>query len=121
MRWNGPAFKAGVSTGATLVAVNGHDYSPSVLKDAIKAARARQGPIELLLKYQGEYRTVAVDYHDGLQYPHLVRVEGTPDYLDEIIAAKISGESPSRTRWRRSQELFRGLLESGMTEESLQG
>jgi hypothetical protein len=42
----------------------------------------------VLLKYQGEYKTVAVDYHGGPQYPHLVRLEGTPDYLDEIIAAK---------------------------------
>ena len=25
VRWNGPAFKAGVSSGATLVAVNGHE------------------------------------------------------------------------------------------------
>lgn len=31
---------------------------------------------------------MAVDYYGGLQYPHLVRVNGTPDYLDEIIAAK---------------------------------
>jgi hypothetical protein len=42
----------------------------------------------LTLKYQGGYRTVDVDYHGGLQYPHLVRIEGTPDYLSQIIAAK---------------------------------
>jgi predicted metalloprotease with PDZ domain len=88
VRWNGPAFKAGVSSGAMLVAVDGHDYSPGVMTDAIKAAEHGTDPIRLLLKYQGGYRTVDVDYHDGLQYPHLVRVEDTPDYLDEIIAAK---------------------------------
>lgn len=88
VRWDGPAFKAGVSTGATLVAVNGQNYSTDVLKSAITAAKASIAPIQLLLKYQGGYRTVAVDYHGGLQYPHLVRVEGTPDYLDEIIAAR---------------------------------
>lgn len=88
VRWNGPAFKAGVSTGATLVAVNGHAYSRDVLKDAIVAAKTDKTPIQLLLKYQDEYRTVPVDYHDGLQYPHLVRIEGTPDYLGEIIAAR---------------------------------
>jgi len=86
--WGSPAFKAGVSTGATLVAVNGRDYSPEVMTDALKAAEHDQAPISLLLKYQGEYKTVAVDYHGGMQYPHLVRVSGTPDYLDEIIAAK---------------------------------
>ena len=92
VRWNSPAFKAGVSTGATLVAVNGHDYSAGAmtdaLKDALVGAEHDQAPIQLLLKYQGKYKTVAVDYHGGMQYPHLVRVNGTPDYLDEIIAAK---------------------------------
>jgi predicted metalloprotease with PDZ domain len=88
VRWDGPAFKAGVSTGATLVAVNGKDYSTDVLKEAITAAKDNQTPIQLLLKYQGGFRTVAVDYHGGLQYPHLVRLEGTPDYLSQIIAAR---------------------------------
>ncbi|RUL63273.1 M61 family peptidase [Dyella dinghuensis] len=88
VRWNGPAFKAGVSTGATVVAVNGQDYSSDVLKSAIAAAKGSSAPIQLLLKYQGGFRTVPVDYHDGLQYPHLVRIEGTPDYLSEIGAAR---------------------------------
>nr|WP_243040013.1 peptidase M61 [Dyella sedimenti] len=88
VRWDGPAFKAGVSTGATLVAVNGQAFSNDVLKDAITAAKTGKAPIQLMLKYQGGFRTVAVDYHGGLQYPHLVRVEGTPDYLSEIIAPR---------------------------------
>lgn len=88
VRWNGPAFKAGISTGATVVAVNGQDYSKDLLKDAITAAKGSKTPIQLLLKYQGGYRTVALDYHDGLQYPHLVRIEGKPDYLSEIIAPR---------------------------------
>ncbi|MGN6226036.1 MAG: M61 family metallopeptidase [Dyella sp.] len=88
VRWDGPAFKAGVSTGATVVAVNGQDYSDDVLKNAITAAKSDKAPIRLLLKFQGGYRTVSVDYHGGLQYPHLVRVPGTPDYLSEIIAAR---------------------------------
>lgn len=88
VRWNGPAFKAGVSTGATVVAVDGQQYSAEILANAIKAAEHDQDPIRLLLQYQGGYKTVAVDYHGGLQYPHLVRVGGSPDYLDEIIAAK---------------------------------
>jgi hypothetical protein len=29
-----------------------------------------------------------VDYHGGPQYPHLERIAGTPDYLDQIIAAR---------------------------------
>ncbi len=88
VRWNGPAFKAGVSTGATVVSVNGKTYTQDVLNDAITAAKNDKAPIQLLLKYQGEFRTVPVDYHGGLQYPHLVRIAGTPDYLGKIIAAR---------------------------------
>jgi predicted metalloprotease with PDZ domain len=88
VRWDGPAFKAGIGSGGTLVAVNGQAYKADVLKRAITAAKDSKQPINLLIKYLGDYRTVAVDYHGGLQYPHLVRVAGTPDYLDQIIAAK---------------------------------
>jgi predicted metalloprotease with PDZ domain len=88
VNWKGAAFKAGVSSGATLVAVNGQDYSTDVLNDAIKAAKDSKSPIQLLLKYQGSFRTVSVDYHGGLQYPHLVRVEGTPDYLSKVGAPR---------------------------------
>ncbi|NII09527.1 M61 family metallopeptidase [Oleiagrimonas sp. C23AA] len=88
VRWNGPAFKAGVSTGATLMAVNGTEYSSDVLKQAITDAKGSSTPIKLTFKFQGSVRTVDVDYHKGLQYPHLVRVKGTPDYLSQIIAPK---------------------------------
>ncbi|MEO6967262.1 MAG: peptidase M61 [Rhodanobacteraceae bacterium] len=88
VRWNGPAFKAGISSGATLVAVNGHAYKPEVLEDAITAAKGGGKPIELLVKNQDEYKTIAVDHHGGLQYPHLERIDGKPDYLSKIIAAK---------------------------------
>jgi len=88
VRWNGPAFKAGISTGAVLVAVNGHAFSRVVLKDAIAAAKSDTKPIQLLLRYQDEYRTVPVDYHGGPQHPHLQRIPGTPDYLTAIITAK---------------------------------
>ncbi|HVS76437.1 MAG TPA: hypothetical protein VHE11_05845, partial [Steroidobacteraceae bacterium] len=88
VRWNSAAFKAGVSTGATVTAVNGHTYSQEAMTDAIASAEHDSAPIRLLLKYQGGYKTIPVDYHGGLQYPHLVRVEGKPDYLDEIIAPR---------------------------------
>ncbi|MBS0381056.1 MAG: M61 family metallopeptidase [Proteobacteria bacterium] len=88
VRWNGPAFKAGIGSGETLVAVNGQAYTAEVLTDAIKDAKDGKAPIELLLKYQDQYQTVPVDYHGGLQYPHLERIEGTPDYLSQIIKSR---------------------------------
>jgi predicted metalloprotease with PDZ domain len=86
--WDGPAFKAGISTGATLLAVNGQDYTREALKQAIAEAKGGTAPIVLTLKFQGGVRNVDVNYHDGLQYPHLARVEGTPDTLSQIIAAR---------------------------------
>lgn len=86
--WNGPAFKAGVGSGMHLVAVNGREFSPQVMKDAITAAKTDKTPIALLVKNEDLYQTYNVDYHNGLRYPVLVRTKGTPDRLSKIIAAK---------------------------------
>jgi predicted metalloprotease with PDZ domain len=86
--WDGPAFKAGISTGATLLAVNGQEFTTAVLDDAIAAAKDSPDPIRLTLKYQGAVHEVALPYHGGLQYPHLVRIEGSPDYLSQLIAPR---------------------------------
>jgi predicted metalloprotease with PDZ domain len=88
VRWNGPAFRAGIGSGGRLMAVNGHAYTEQALKDAITAAKGGTTPIELRIRRFGTDHTFAVDYHGGLQYPHLVRIPGTPDYLGEIIAAR---------------------------------
>ena len=68
------------------------DFGPEAanldLSASYPAAKGGNAPIKLLLKYQGGFRTVAVDYHGGLRYPHLQRIEGTPDYLGDIIAAR---------------------------------
>ncbi|MGH8280296.1 MAG: M61 family metallopeptidase [Gammaproteobacteria bacterium] len=86
VRWDGPAFKAGVGSGETLVAVNGQAYSREVLDDALTSAETDQTPIKLLLMYQGQFQTIPVAYYGGPQYPHLERIQDTPDYLDQIVA-----------------------------------
>jgi predicted metalloprotease with PDZ domain len=83
--WGSPAFKAGLTGGFTLLAVNGRAYKPELLKTAITAAKSGNEPIELLLKRDERFRTVRIDYHDGLKYPHLQRIEGTPDRLEAIF------------------------------------
>jgi predicted metalloprotease with PDZ domain len=85
VQWGGPAFKAGLVPGVKLVAVNGRDYSADGLKDAIKAAKDKGGPIQLLVKNNEFFQTVSVDYHDGLRYPHLTRASGA-DRLGQIAA-----------------------------------
>lgn len=86
--WDGPAWQAGVSSGETLVAVNGQAYEPEVLAEAIKSARGGDQPIELLLRYQDRYRSVPVSWSGGLQYPHLEPLPGAADHLSDIIAAR---------------------------------
>jgi predicted metalloprotease with PDZ domain len=87
--WDGPAFKAGLSPAMTIVAVNGHDYDADGIKDAITAAaKDKNQPIELLVKNFNEYKTIRVDYHDGLKYPHLERDKSTPDTLAKLLKAR---------------------------------
>ena len=88
VRWDGPAFNAGIGSGTQVIAVNGTAYDGDVLEEAIKAAKTGKAPIELLVKEFDRYRTVKIDYHGGLRHPHLVRIEGKPDYLTPILAAR---------------------------------
>ena len=84
--WNSPAFKAGVTPDMQLLAVNGTAYTPAVLKQAIVAAENNTKPIDLTFMRGNQLKTIAMDYHRGLRYPSLQRVEGTPDRLDDILA-----------------------------------
>jgi predicted metalloprotease with PDZ domain len=87
--WDGPAFKAGLSPGMKIIAVNGKEYSSDAIKDAVTAsAKDKNQPVELLVKNFDEYKTLRIDYHDGLKYPHLERIEGKPDRLSELLKAR---------------------------------
>ena len=83
--WNGPAFKAGLSQGFTVVAINGKAYKPELMKAAIAAAKSQHRPIEVLLRQAERYQTTRIDYQDGLKYPSLERIEGTPNRLESIF------------------------------------
>ena len=89
VEWEGPAFKAGLTTGATLVAVNGVPCEPGVLKDAIVAA-AQPGAkaLDLLVKADNRYRAIQVDYRGGLRYPKLERIGSGPALIDALFTAK---------------------------------
>ncbi|QBQ47651.1 M61 family metallopeptidase [Brevundimonas naejangsanensis] len=86
--WGGPAFEQGLTSGWEVVAVGGRAASADVLKEAVTAAKGSPEPIELILKNGDVFKTVRFDYHDGLRYPHLERIEGTPDRLGEILAPR---------------------------------
>jgi hypothetical protein len=68
-----------------LIAVNGRAFSPTLLKEAIVAAQKGDGNTELLLRQDDLFRTVRIDYREGLRYPHLERVAGSRDRLSELL------------------------------------
>ena len=88
VEWDGPAYRAKLTEGAQILAVNGVAYSGETLTSAIRAAKDSTAPIELITKNGDLFRVVSIDYHGGLRYPHLQRDTATAARLDEILAAR---------------------------------
>ncbi len=83
--WNSPAFRLGLTAGMKVMAVNGRAYDKGRLNDIIVADEKTTDKIEMLVQ-DGEYfKTVSLDYHDGLRIPHLVRVDAAPDLFKAIF------------------------------------
>lgn len=83
--YGSPAWNAGIAPGSTLLAVNGRKFDPDILLDALKAGKAANAKLELLVSNGDFYDVHEVNYHGGERYAHLVRDESKPDLLDEII------------------------------------
>jgi predicted metalloprotease with PDZ domain len=79
-----PAYKGGIGPGMKLIAVNGRLWNKDVLKDAVLASKNNHEPIELLVANSEFVKTYSLDYHGGLQHPHLERASGE-DWLDDIL------------------------------------
>lgn len=84
--WGSPAFKAGITVGSKIVAVNGRDYSKDQLEAAITAAKGTNQPIHLLIKQSDQYRDVALQWNEGLRYPTLEKVGKGETGLDKLLA-----------------------------------
>ena len=85
-----PAFEAGISSQMKIIGVNGRVFTQELLSDALKSAKGTSKPITLLVVVDDYFRTCTITYHDGARYPHLERVEGRPDYLDELIKPQVA-------------------------------
>ena len=83
-----PVAAVGVGVGAQLAAVNGRAYTPTVLADALAAAKAGGGKIELMVRTDDFFSTHAVEYRGGARHPHLVRDEARPDLLTAILTPR---------------------------------
>ncbi len=87
--WEGPGYKGGLTVGSQIIAVDGTTFDADRLKDAIKSAAKNSGDaIEILVKDGDRYRTVRMDYHDGLRYPRFERDANMPARLDQILAPR---------------------------------
>ena len=88
VRWGGPSYTAGLTLGDTIVAVNGLSYTDDRLRTAVSDAKGTKTPVVLLVKAGEEVRSVSIDYHGGLRYPHLVKT-GTGDTgLDRLLTPR---------------------------------
>jgi len=83
--WDSPDFKAGLTVGTKLIAVNGRALDNDHLKAAIKS---KKSPLSLLVKTGDVYRTVDLNYDAGLRYPKLEKTGSGPSTLDALLAPK---------------------------------
>lgn len=70
--------------GMKVVAINDRAFTPDEISDALKASKTSPQTIHFLTLNDDYYKTYTLSYQGGPRYPHLVRVEGKPDLLDEI-------------------------------------
>jgi predicted metalloprotease with PDZ domain len=87
---NSPAFQGGVAPDTKVVAVNGRQFTTSILHQAVQDSTKTATPMALLIKDGEYYRTLNVDYHGGEKYPHLARDKSKPDLISEIIRPRVT-------------------------------
>ncbi len=85
-----PAYKAGISPGMKVVAVNGRKFTPQVLRLALQAGVDSTEPLHLLVLNDDYYKTCTIDYHGGEKFPRLVREAGRPDLLDDLLKPRVA-------------------------------
>lgn len=79
-----PADWAGLAPDVRVIAVDGYLWSSRRLRDAIEASEA-SGSVALTIAVDDRLREVVVEYGGGPRYFNLVRDEGEPDVLADIL------------------------------------
>ncbi len=86
--WDGPAFNAGLTTAAEIIAVNGRAYSEDALREAVTAAEGGKEPIRLIVRTGQRVREVPIQWNGGLRYPRLERIGLGDGSLDLLLAPR---------------------------------
>ena len=85
MVWDGPAFTAGLTSAAEIVAVNGRVYSDQAMLDAVSAAKGGNEPIRLIVRSGSRVREIPIMWNGGLRYPRLVKASAGDSSLDLLL------------------------------------
>ncbi len=88
VQWDGPAFKAGLTVGPEIVAVNGVPYSDDAIKAAVMAVKGGAAPIRLTLKTETWVRDVNIQWNGGLRYPRFTKTGPANSPLDRLLAPR---------------------------------
>ena len=101
--WGGLAFQAGILPGMRVVAINDRAFTGELLTEALKASKTSAQTIRLLVLNEDYYSTHTITYQGGEKYPHLVRVEGKPDLLDDLAKPLARPPEPKEQRGPRER------------------
>lgn len=83
--WDGPAFKAGLTTAAEIISVNGRVFTDEVLRDAIGDAEGGKEPIRLIVKSGKRVREIAIAWSGGHRFPRLEKIGTGDGSLDRLL------------------------------------
>jgi predicted metalloprotease with PDZ domain len=90
---DGPAYNAGIGPGMKLTAIDGQQFSSTVLRELVEKSASASAPFTFLVANGPYFKTVTVDYRGGPRYPHLERNNEMPDLLGEIIRPLAPGSA----------------------------
>jgi predicted metalloprotease with PDZ domain len=80
-----PAGRAGVGPGLKILALNDRTFKGQEQLDAALTAAKTGTPITMIVTGGDVFKTVSLTYTGGPRYPHLERVDGTPDLLTGLL------------------------------------
>lgn len=83
--WESPAFRAGLTSGDRIFAVNGLEYSRANFLDALRATAEQKSPLRLIVKQGRRFNTITLDYSGGIRYPRLQKTGEGEGSLDRLL------------------------------------
>ncbi|HVR37715.1 MAG TPA: M61 family peptidase [Thermoanaerobaculia bacterium] len=82
--YGSPAYEAGLVPGMKIISINGRNWSGDVAREEGRVAK----PLDVVAQFGTTTLTVRINRSSGDVYPHLERIEGTPDLFGEIVRAR---------------------------------